>query len=387
MKLFKKDPMYLYLLILTLLSTGGLQAWRTLFDNFAVQTIGLDGYHIGIIQSTRELPGFLALLVVYVLMFIKEHKLAAISVLLLGLGVCLTGFFPSFYGLIATTLMMSFGFHYFETVNQSLTLQYFSRSDSPIIFGLLRSRAAACNVAVSLFFLSFSGFFSFQTMYLSFGLPIIVVAVFALMQNPSRKDIPLQHKKMIYRQKYWLFYLLTFLAGARRQIFIAFAVFLLVKKFDYTIQEVALLFLFNNGINYFLSPYIGKCIARYGERNVLSLEYGALILIFIGYAVVEDKYLAALLYILDHVFFNFAIAIKTFFQKIADPKDIAPSMAVGFTINHIAAVVLPVTGGLLWLIDYKITFFAGALLSGLSLCAVQYIPSQLKKNANHSNND
>jgi hypothetical protein len=383
MHLFKKDPMYLYLLTLTLVSTGGLQAWRTLFDNFAVQAIGLDGYHIGIIQSARELPGFLALLVVYVLMFIKEHKLAALSVLFFGLGVCLTGFFPSFYGLMSTTLIMSFGFHYFETVNQSLTLQYFSKSDSPVVFGLLRSRAAACNVAVSLFFLSFSQFFSFQTMYLSFGLPIIFIAFFALMQNPSRVDLPLQHKKMIYRQRYWLFYLLTFLAGARRQIFIAFAVFLLVKKFDYSVQEVALLFLFNNGVNYFLSPYVGKCIAKYGERNVLSLEYGALIVIFIGYAVVEDKYLAALLYILDHVFFNFAIGIKTFFQKIADPQDIAPSMAVGFTINHIAAVALPVAGGLLWLIDYKITFYAGAFLSILSFCAVQCIPYQLKKNASH----
>ena len=381
MQSFRKDPMYLYLLILTLCATGGLQAWRTLFDNFAVQAIGLDGYHIGVIQSLREVPGFLSLLVVYVLLFIKEHKLAALSVLCLGTGICLTGLFPSFYGLIATTVLMSFGFHYFETMNQSLTLQYFSKTDSPVVFGLLRSRAAACNVVVALLFLFLSGLMSFNAMYLSFGIPIIVISLFAFLQNPSRRDIPIQHKKMIYRKKYWLFYLLTLLAGARRQIFVAFAVFLLVKKFDYSIHEVAALFLLNNGINYFLSPFIGRCIARYGEHRVLSLEYSALIIIFIGYAVVDDKYIAALLYILDHVFFNFAIGIKTFFQKIADPKDIAPSMAVGFTINHIAAVILPAAGGLLWLIDYKIPFIAGALLSLLSFSAVQLIPGQLKKHA------
>lgn len=382
MQTFKKDPMYLYLLVLTLCATGGLQAWRTLFDNFAVQVIGLDGHHIGIIQSLREVPGFLALLVVYVLLFIKEHKLAALSILFLGLGVCLTGLLPSFYGLIATTMLMSFGFHYFETMNQSLTLQYFSKTDSPLVFGLLRSRAAACNVAVALFFIMFSEMLSFKAMYLSFGIPIIIIAIFAFMQNPSRIDIPVQHKQMVYRKKYWLFYLLTLLAGARRQIFIAFAVFLLVKKFDYTINEVAALFLLNNIINYFLSPFIGRCIAKFGEHKVLSLEYGALVIVFIGYALVEDKYIAALLYILDHVFFNFAIAIKTFFQKIADPKDIAPSMAVGFTINHIAAVILPTIGGLLWLIDYKIPFLAGAVLSLISLAAVQLIPAELKKNIN-----
>ncbi|PHR29307.1 MAG: MFS transporter [Desulfotalea sp.] len=380
MQKLKKDPMYRYLLVLTLCATGGLLAWRTLFDNFAVQAIGLDGYHIGVIQSLREVPGFLALLVVYVLLFVKEHKIAAFSILLLGLGVCLTGFFPSFYGLIATTMLMSFGFHYFETMNQSLTMQYFDKSNSPIIFGLLRGRAAACNVVVALFFLAFADSFSFKTMYLSFGIPIIIVACFALLKNPSRENIPLQHKNIIYRKKYWLFYLLTLLAGARRQVFVAFAVFLLVKKFDYTISEIAALFLLNNIINYFLSPFIGRCIAKFGEHKVLSLEYSALIIVFIGYALVQDKYLAGLLYIFDHIFFNFAIAIKTFFQKIADPKDIAPSMAVGFTINHIAAVLLPMIGGLLWLIDYKIPFFAGAFLSVISLWAVQFIPAQLKKN-------
>jgi len=378
MQYFKKDPMYLYLLILTLCATGGLQAWRTLFDNFAVQVIGLDGHHIGIIQSIREIPGFLALLVVYVLLVIKEHKLAAISIFILGLGVCLTGIFPSFYGLIFTTLLMSFGFHYFETMNQSLTLQYFSTTDSPLVLGLLRSRSAGCSMIVALFFLIFSDFLSFTSMYMGFGLLIIIIAIFAFMQNPTRTDIPVQHKQMIFKKRYWLFYLLTLLAGARRQIFIAFAVFLLVKKFEYSVQEVACLFLFNNAVNYYLSPFIGKCIAKYGEQKVLSLEYSALIIIFIGYGLVENKYLAALLYILDHIFFNFAIAIKTFFQKIADPKDIAPSMAVGFTINHIAAVALPVAGGLLWLIDYRIPFYAGAVLSVASLIAVQCIPAQLR---------
>ena len=78
---------------------------------------------------------------------------------------------------------------------------------------------------------------------------------------------------MILRKKYWLFYFLTFMAGARRQIFVAFAVFLLVKKFGFTVQEIAVLFLINNVINYFLSPFIGRCIVRFGERSVLSVEY------------------------------------------------------------------------------------------------------------------
>jgi MFS family permease len=169
------------------------------------------------------------------------------------------------------------------------------------------------------------------------------------------------------------------MAGARRQIFIAFAVFLLVKKFDFSVPEIAALFLLNNVINFFLSPYIGKWIVRFGEHKVLTAEYFSLIIVFIAYGLVESKYAAMFLYIADHIFFNFAIGIRTFFQKISNPMDIAPSMAVGFTINHIAAVFLPVLGGLLWLVDYRLVFFSGAALSFISLVLVQIIPSQLRK--------
>jgi hypothetical protein len=81
----------------------------------------------------------------------------------------------------------------------------------------------------------------------------------------------------------------------------------------------------------------------------------------------------AALFILDHIFFNFSIAIRTYFQKVGDPRDIAPSMAVGFTINHIAAVFLPALGGLLWVLDYRIPFFGGAVMAAISLMAVQKI--------------
>jgi MFS family permease len=202
---------------------------------------------------------------------------------------------------------------------------------------------------------------------------IAVAGIWGFFQNPVDQDIVLQHKKMIFRKKYWLFYFLTFMAGARRQIFIAFAVFLLVKKFHFTVQEVTVLFVINNLINYFISPLIGRAIIRFGERAVLSCEYFSLIFIFLAYAFVQSKWIVAVLYILDHIFFNFAIAIRTYFQKVGDPKDIAPSMAVGFTINHIAAVVLPAVGGFLWIIDYRIPFIFGAFLSTISLIAVQQI--------------
>jgi hypothetical protein len=369
----KQNSMYLYLVVLTIGSTAGLQAWTTLFNNFAVEVAALDGKHIGIIQSVREIPGFLALLVVFVIRFIKENRLSALSILFLGFGLAATGLFPSFAGLTLTTLMTSFGFHYYETTQMSLTLQYFKKNESPWVFGKLRSLAAASSIAVGLFIFLLASILNFIQLYLIIGGFIIAGGIWGFTQNPDDHNIVPQHKKMILRKKYWLFYFLTFMAGARRQIFIVFSVLLMVQKFEYSVQEVTLLFVINSAINYFLSPLIGLGIIRFGERKVLSLEYISLVFIFLAYAYTNSKLIIAGLYILDHIFFNFAIAIRTFFQKIGDPPDIAPTMAVGFTINHIAAVFLPAIGGLLWMVDYRIPFISGAAMALISLMAAQKI--------------
>ena len=372
-------PMLRFLMVLTIASTAGLQAWRTLFDNFAVRVVGLEGYHIGIIQSVREIPGFLALLVVFILLIIREHRISSLSIITLGVGLAVTGMFPSFGGVIFTTLVVSWGFHYYETTNQSLTLQYFDTQTAPLVFGRLRSLAAAANIGVGVFVVFVAPVLSYMQIYALIGAVIVAAGLWSLRQSPSHEFVVPQRKRMIIRRRYWLYYLLTFLAGARRQIFVAFALFLLVTRFDFSLQEVAGLFLLNNVINYFLSPMIGRAIVRHGERKVLSVEYFFLIIVFIGYAWVDSKFAVALLYVADHIFFNFSIAIRTFFQKIGDPRDIAPSMAVGFTINHIAAVVLPVIGGLLWMVDYRIPFYGGAGLSLVSLIAVQAITREIRK--------
>ena len=369
----KQDPMYRYLMVLTVASTLGLQGWRTLFNNFAVEVAGLNGSQVGIIQSVREIPGFLALLAVYFLLVMREHRLSALSILCLGVGVGITGLMPTMGGLVVTTLVMSFGFHYYETTNQSLTLQYFDKVTAPVVFGRQRSYAAATNIAVGLLIYAAAFFLPYAAMYLLMGAALCGLAFWGFAQNPTRTNLPVQRRQMILRRQYGLFYCLTFLSGARRQIFMAFAVFLMVERLGFSVQEITLLFIVNNGVNYYLSPLIGKAIVRHGERRVLSLEYASMIVIFLAYAWVQTKWMVAVLYILDHIFFNFAIAIRTYFQKVSDPRDIAPSMAVGFTINHIAAVVLPVIGGMLWMVDYRIPFLGGSALALISLLAVQLI--------------
>lgn len=375
----KHNIMYRYLVVLTICSILGLEAWLTLFNNFAVEVVGLEGNHIGVIQSIREIPGFLTFLVVFILLVIKEHRLSALSIVILGFGMAVTGLFPSYFGLVFTTLITSFGFHYFDATCGSLTLQYFDEETSPWVLGKLGSLASIANIGVGILIFCIASILNFTQIYLLIGCLIMPAGFWGLFQDPTKSDIIPQHKKMIFRKKYWLYYFLTFMAGARRQIFMAFAVFLMVKKFQFSVQEVTTLFVINNIMNYFLYPLIGKSIIRFGERKILSLEYFSLIFVFLAYAVAQSKILIMILYILDQVFYNFHIAIQTYFQKIGDPKDIASSISVSFTINHMAAVILPAIGGVLWIIDYRIPFIGGAIFSLIALIAVQKIQIQKQK--------
>jgi hypothetical protein len=376
---YRKRHMYLFLLVLVVGAQVGFQGWRTLFNNFAVEAGGLSGLDVGLVQSVREVPGFLALFALYVILIMREHRLAALSVCVLGLGVALAGLMPTTAGLVFTTLLMSFGFHYFETMNQSLTLQYFSHAEAPLVMGRLRSVSALTNVAVGAAIYFLARGLGYAEMFALCGGVAVAAGLWAMTRDPSSADIPLQDRRMVLRGRYWLYYLLTFLGGARRQIFVAFAVFLLVERFGYSIEQVSALFVLNNVVNYFAAPLVGRAVNRFGERAVLSVEYLGLTLIFAGYALTESALVAGALYVVNNVFYNFAMGIKTFYHKIADPGDIASGMAVGFTINHIAAVALPLLGGLVWIVDYRAVFYGAAGLSLASLLASQFVTAELAK--------
>ncbi len=371
---------FVFLFILTFTQIVAFQTWQTLYTNYIVEVLHLNGAENGLVQSLREFPGLLAISVIFFLRFIKEETLGIFAVFILGLGVAMTGFFPSFYGMLAATLCMSLGFHYFETINQSITLQAFNQKVSPIVFGRLRSISALGNIFVALTILLFASFFSYLQMYFCTGLVAMFGAIWAFFKKPDLSLLPTQRKNLVFKKKYWLFYLLTFLSGGRRQIFTIFSLFLLVEKFNYTVIMVTTLFLINNTVNWLLNPLIGKLINKYGEQKLLTFQFLPAIGIFLGYAYVDVGHIVAFLYILDQFTFNFNIAEKTFFQKMAEKEDIAPSMAMSFTINHISAVIVPIIGGSLWLLDYKLPFILGAVLAIISLYLVQFINKEVAKN-------
>ncbi len=352
--------------------------WQALLNNFAIERAAFSGAEIGILQSLREVPGFLAFAVVFLLYILREQHIALVSLTLLGIGTAVTGFFPTVLGLYLTTVFMSVGYHYYETIQTSLSLQWVDKQNAPEVLGRIIAVGAFTSILTfGAIWMAFDFVqLDFVIVYLIAGgatLGIVIVCSLFFPTFPTKVE---QIRHMVLRKRYWLYYGLIFLSGARRQIFIVFAGFLMVEKFGYSVAAISTLFLINATLNMLFAARIGRLISVVGERAALIFEYVGLIGVFIAYAFVENSQIAAGLYIVDHFFFALAIAIKTYFQKIADPADIASSAGVSFTINHIAAVVLPAILGVLWLHSPSLVFLVGAGLAGLSLFLSLNIPKQ-----------
>ncbi|MCA0044015.1 MFS transporter [Celeribacter litoreus] len=359
--------------------------WNALLNNFVIEVAGFTGVEIGWLHTVREIPGFFAIGVIALIMIVREQVLGIVSLILLGVATAVTAMFPSLGGILVVTMLSSIGFHYYETVNQSLQLQWLPKDRAPIVLGrLVAAGSAASLIAYGLLVITWKTFdLSYNLVYLLSGGFTAIVALFALLAYPQFEAPNPQAKKLILKRRYGLYYALQFMAGARRQIFVVFAAFMMVEKFGFEVHEITALFLINFVANMLVAPYFGKVVFRRGERFVLMFEYIGLTLVFLAYGGIYwlgwGVVVAGALYVIDHMLFGLAFALKTYFQKIADPEDIAPTAAVAFTINHIAAVFLPALLGYLWVASPGGVFVLAAAMALASLGLSALIPRHPEK--------
>jgi MFS family permease len=372
------------LVIANLFLFFGFNVWRAMFNNFAVEEIGVTATQIGLIQSLRELPGLMGFLLGFVAIWFSEMRIMGLSVLLMGVGMVTTGFANGLGSLVLGAMVMSIGFHWFYPSYSSLVLMGVGKEETPKVLGRLRGVAAfaavAGTLAVWLFVdgleigpLSIEPWGYRTTLFVTGG--IVIVGSFFSLRNGRRQGTQREKRKVIFRREYWLYYVLTFLMGSRRHIFTTFAIFMLVQVYGISVRETALLFLVNSLINTFVLPQLGNLVARFGERKVLTFNFAGLIFVFLGYAWVSYLPMLYALFILDHIFFGFNLALESYFQKIAhSPEEITSNVSMGQTINHVSALIVPVLGGILWeRIAPSAPFLAGVLIAIISLGLVQFI--------------
>jgi hypothetical protein len=376
---FWRRPMTL-LFMMALAMPIAFNTWAALLNNFVIEVANFDGSDIGWLHTVREIPGFLAVGVIALIIFIREQILGLVSLIMLGFATAITAYFPSMGGILTLTMLSSIGFHYYETVNQSLQLQWISKARAPQMIGWLMAAGSAVTfVAYVLIVMTWETYdLSYAFVYMVSGGATVAIALFCLFAYPQFESPNPQLKTFVLRRRYWLYYTLQFMAGARRQIFMVFAGFMMVERFGFDVHEITSLYLLTLLTNIFVAPVIGRVVTVFGERRTLLVEYAGLVLVFLAYGGVYyfawGVAIAAALYVIDHIFFALALALKTYFQKIADPQDIAPTAAVAFTINHIAAVFLPAGLGYLWLVSPVAVFILAACMAAVSFGLALLIP-------------
>ncbi|MEO0677948.1 MAG: hypothetical protein AAFZ02_10375, partial [Pseudomonadota bacterium] len=259
--------------------------WSALLNNFVIEAAGFDGADIGWLHTVREVPGLLAVLVIALIVFIREQVLALVMLVVLGCATAVTAYFPSMGGILTITLLSSIGFHYYETANQSLQLQWLEKARAPQILGwLLAAGSGATLIAYGAIVLTWEALgLSYATVYMAAGGLTVLIAAYCFFAFPQIEAPTPQLKKMVLRRRYWLYYALEFMAGARRQIFVVFAGFMMVEKFGFQVHEITALYLINLVINMIVAPLLGRAVGYFGERNTLAFEYTGLALVFLAY--------------------------------------------------------------------------------------------------------
>jgi predicted MFS family arabinose efflux permease len=366
----------IFIILSNFLLNFGFQVWQTLFNNFAVEDLGAGPVAVGLIQAVREVPGLLGLGIAFVALYISEIRIMSLSVIVLGVGVLLSGQSQTIAFLLVATFIMSVGFHFFMPCSNAVVLMVMQKRDTARTLGNLGSLGSIAAVAGTLLVLLTAASLGYRNLYFAVGLLVIVGGILLLPFGGRPMGIP-SGRKVTLRRRYWLYYSLSFLLGSRRHIFTTFAVYLLVREFHVDVQTIAMLLLVNSIINVLTLRWTGQLVGRIGERLAMSIAFGSLALIFLGYAYAQTLPVLFALFMLDNIIFGFNVALPAYFQKIAVTKDeITSNLSVEQAIQHIAAITVPLIGGIVWEkygAQAPFLFGVGIVLAGLVLAQQMHV--------------
>ncbi|MGH2613642.1 MAG: MFS transporter [Thermomicrobiales bacterium] len=375
--------------IATFAATMGLNIAQAIGPNFMRQELGMDGAQNGYLIAIRELPGFLLIFVAAALLKLGMARATAVSLLTMGIGYALYSWSGSFHSVIVPTLIGSVGFHSWLQLHDALGLSIARPGEEGSVLGKFRgigfagTLVALIGVWVILFVVGqSSGDLALvqgpwlRGLYVVSGLAAVAGAV-AIVRFPVSDDARAATEAapaITWRKEYGLYYFLSFLDGSRQQIYFAFAPFVLVEQFGVDAVTLTALLLIAALINWRAGPVVGRLVDRYGEKRMLTVGYSMHIVVFLGFALSQNIWLLYVTYLGYNFLFLFSIGTTTYLRKICRREDLAPSLAMGVSLAHLTAVVVPVIGAALWArLGYQFPFLFGTVFIFISLWLTQKI--------------
>ncbi len=350
---------------------------NSVFNNFLSDVYNLSAASRGIVEFPRELPGACIMIVLGLLSFLGDIRMAAVGMLAASLGMVGLGLFsPTFASMLVWMMLLSLGTHIFMPLAPGIGMELSKREE----YGVRLGKYNAWNLAATI-----AGYaivwLGFKYLGLTYSAAFIIAAVFFIiagfflgLMNPRKPEV--QKVSFVLRKEYTLFYILSIVNGARKQIFLTFAPWVLIQAFHVGPPVFAILGVIVSAVSILSRTVIGNAIDRLGERLVLSVEAVVLIAICIGYAFAADivpagvaVIIIAACYVIDNSMSAVEMARSTYIKKIAvHPDDVTPTLSAGTSFDHVVAMTMPYFGGILWAsMGYKYVFIAAAAIAVTNL--------------------
>lgn len=342
-------------------------------NNFLNDTFALNGFQRSFLEFPREFPGVITLFVSAALWFLGSRRLGGAAMIFAAVGIFLIGFSSSSYMTMVVFLFIySLGNHLFMPVSTTVGMELAADGRTGHRLGQLNAIRNAATIVGS--FLVFIGFkflnFNYQTSFTIAAVVFLVAAVLMFMMQPKRSAAPRTFLKL--RKEYSLYYALSVLSGARKQIFITFAPWVIVTIFNKPTQTLATLYTIGGIIGILFQPLLGKTIDKFGERFVLTTEAVALVFVCVGYGFSRSVFpentaflITCVCYLLDQMLFSVGMARSTYMKKIAlDPADIQPALSAAVSVDHVFSISIALLGGVIWnQFGFQYVFLLGMVIA------------------------
>jgi len=339
--------------------------------NFFVETLGLGGGQVLWLEGIREIPGLALMFIAALTMRLPLSYRTAASVLLMGVGFGLYAFIDSYSALLVVAVIASLGMHMWMPLHSSLAMGLSPGGKTASVLGQLNGVGAFASLIGmgALALITWAASDLSLSVYYLVGAGLVIIAAFLLLRIPPTVGATeTEPPRVLVKKRYWLYYVLTFIQGSRKQVLHTFGMLVLVQTFHLEVWHISLILLLSSIINLVGSPYMGTLIDRIGERTILSATYAGLALTCVGFATIHNVWLLVVLLLLIKLLVTAGIGLETYVYRMAPKEELIPTLSAGISINHITSVGMPlVAGAILPFIGYEGIFWGTAGLILLSI--------------------
>lgn len=350
------------------------------FANRLVEDLNFTISERTLLEIPRELPGLLVVFLAGALAFLGDVRTAAIANIVGGIGLFVFGLVPSgIWPVVITMMLFSTGLHLYMPIQGALGMSFAKDGNIGRRLGEIQgvNTAALIITAATLYFLYRFVNIPFVVSFTIGAVAMVMAGVVFLFMSPGQTEK--RKQRFIYKKKYRLFYVLSIVFGARKQITYTFVPWLLITIYGRPVSTITMLFFIVSAMNVFFRPWLGGLIDRKGERFVLTMEAVLLFIACLGFAfskLLFPETVALVIvsgcYVIDNLFAGAGMARTTYVRRLTDdPSEVSATLSLGISLDHVISMSMPAFAGILWSMDtgfgYVYVFAGGIIISVLNL--------------------